>query len=461
MTNGVVRVRMAPSPTGYVHLGSARTFLFNLLFARRNGGRLALRVDDTDLSRSQPEYEQAIYDGFRWLGHDWDEGPDKGGDFGPYRQSERRDLYRQAAAQLLEAGAAYRCYCTKEELDAERAEAQRQGRPYKYSRRCLTNRPADWQTRDFTVRFLIPEGETIFSDLVRGQMRFDNQVLGDPVIVKTDGWPTYNFASPVDDALMQITHVFRGEEHLANTPIQLLIVEALGQPRVEAYAHLPVIVGKDHKKLSKRLHPEARLGYFQELGYLPEAMVNYLALLGWNPGTEQEFFTFDELVRAFDVARVQKASAMFDWDKLDWLDGQHIRALSDEELACRLGPYLPELSEPTRRAAAPALKERLPRLDKAAELLAYLSRPPTPPELDEGQREMVRVAAERLEQADWTPEAVEQVLEEAGTAYGWSRRKFFSPIRAAIAGRDTPPIHHTLALLPKEEAMARLRSAIT
>ncbi|MBO0683231.1 MAG: glutamate--tRNA ligase, partial [Candidatus Dormibacteraeota bacterium] len=193
----------------------------------------------------------------------------------------------------------------------------------------------------------------------------------------------------------------------------------------------------------------------------PEAMVNYLALLGWNPGTEQEFFTFDELVRAFDVARVQKASAMFDWDKLDWLDGQHIRALSDEELACRLGPYLPELSEPTRRAAAPALKERLPRLDKAAELLAYLTRPPTPPELDEGQREMVRVAAERLEQADWTPEVVEQVLEEAGTAYGWSRRKFFSPIRAAIAGRDTPPIHHTLALLPKEEAMARLRSAIT
>jgi glutamyl-tRNA synthetase len=458
--NREVRVRMAPSPTGYVHLGSARTYLFNLLFARQSGGALVLRIDDTDLQRSEPEYERAIYEGLGWLGHEWDEGPDRGGPFAPYRQSERRDLYREAAARLLETGAAYRCYCTREELDAERAEAQRQGRPYRYSRRCLTGRPADWQTRDFVVRFLIPEGETSFTDLVRGQVRFDNAVLGDPVIVKADGWPTYNFASPVDDALMRITHVFRGEEHLPNTPIQLLLLDALGHDRVEAYAHLPVIVGKDHKKLSKRLHPEARLDTFRELGYLPEAMVNYLALLGWNPGTEQEVFTFDELVQAFDVGRVQKASAMFDWDKLDWLNGQHIRALSDEELACRLLPYLPGLAPETVRAAAPALKERLPRLQKAAELLAYLGEAPPPPELDGEQREMVRVATDRLDRVDWTPEAIELALEVAGTANGWSRRRFFSPLRAAVAGRDTPPIHYTLGLLPREEALARLRRAL-
>jgi len=451
---------MAPSPTGYVHLGSARTFLFNLLFARHFGGTFVLRIDDTDLRRSEPEYEQAIYEGFRWLGLDWDEGPARGGRLGPYRQSERLDLYRRAAAQLLEAGAAYRCYCTPEELEAERAEARRQERPYRYSRRCLTNKPADWQTRDFTIRFKIPEGETVFTDLIRGEMRFGNEVLGDPVIVKANGWPTYNFASPVDDALMEITHVFRGEEHLSNTPIQLLLVEALGYPRVEAYAHLPVIVGKDHKKLSKRLHPEARLTYFRERGYLPEAMVNYLALLGWNPGTEQEVFTLDELVRIFDIARVQKASAMFDWDKLDWLNGQHIRALSDEELACRLRPFLPNLPDATVLAAAPALKERLPRLDKAAELLRYLSEEPPSPQLDDEQREMVRAAAERLQDVDWTPTAIESALDEMRELNGWSRGKFFNPLRAAIAGRDTPPIHHTLALLPKEEALARMRRAL-
>ena len=460
MPNRVVRVRIAPSPTGYVHLGSARTFLFNLLFARQRGGSFVLRVDDTDLRRSQPEYEQAIYDGFHWLGLDWDEGPDKGGPVGPYRQSERLDLYRERAAQLLETGAAYRCYCTPEELDAERAEARRLGQPYRYSRRCLTNKPADWQTRDFTVRFKIPEGETVFTDLIRGEMRFGNEVLGDPVIVKADGWPTYNFASPVDDVLMEITHVFRGEEHLSNTPIQLLLVQALGQARVEAYAHLPVIVGKDHKKLSKRLHPEARLTYFRELGYLPEAIVNYLALLGWNPGTEQEVFSLEQLVREFDIARVQKSSALFDWDKLDWLNGQHIRALSDDELACRLRPFLQHLPEATVRAAATALKERLPRLEKAADLLRYLEEEPPPPELDAQQLEMVRTAAERLADVEWTPAAIETALEAAREENGWSRGKFFNPLRATIAGRDTPPIHDTLALLPKEEALARMRRVL-
>ena len=445
---------MAPSPTGYVHLGNARTALFNLLFARQRDGSFVLRLDDTDLERSRPDYEQAIYEGLHWLGLEWNEGPDVGGPFEPYRQSERLDAYREQAARMLQLDAAYRCFCTPEELAAERAAADRERRPYKYSRRCLTDPPRGRTA--FTVRLKVPDGETTFTDLIKGEVRFENSNLGDPVLIKSSGWPVYNFASPVDDALMDITHVFRGEEHLSNTPYQLMILDALGFPRPEAYAHLPVIVGKDGKKLSKRLHPETRLGLYQGRGYLPEALLNYLALLGWNPGTEQEIFSFRELLAAFDIARVQKASAMFDWDKLDWINGHYIRALSDGELAERLRPFLPELPAETVRAAAPALKERLPRLDKAAELLGYLSEPPPAPELNDGQKDMLQAALDILQPVDWTPAAIHAALEAASAAHGWSRGKFYTPIRESVAGRISPPLEHTLALLPKSEALARI-----
>ena len=448
------RVRMAPSPTGYVHLGSARTALFNLLFARSTRGSFVLRVDDTDLERNRPDFEQAIYEGFHWLGLEWDEGPDVGGTLGPYRQSERLDAYREHAARMLQTGAAYRCFCTPEELAAERAAAERERRPYKYSRRCLTDPPKGRTA--FTVRLLVPPGETTFTDLIRGELRFDHANLGDPVLVKSNGWPVYNFASPVDDALMQITHVFRGEEHLSNTPYQLIILDALGYDRPAAYAHLPVIVGRDGKKLSKRLHPETRLGLYQERGYLPEALLNYLALLGWNPGTEREIFSFEELVEVFDISRVQRANAMFDWDKLDWLNGHYIRGLTDAELAERLRPFLTHLPFETVQGAAPALKERLPRLDKASELLAYLQEPPPSPELKDGQREMLQAALDTLRPVDWTPTAIHAALEQVGAAHGWSRGKFYTPIRESVAGRISPPLEHTLALLPKPEALARI-----
>jgi glutamyl-tRNA synthetase len=451
---------MAPSPTGWAHLGSARTALFNLLFARHHGGRFVLRLDDTDIERNRPEYELGIYDSLHWLGLDWDEGPDVGGPYAPYRQSERLDAYREQAARLIESGAAYRCYCTAEELEAEREASRAAGRPrYKYSRRCLTNPPAG--RTEFVVRFKVPPGETVFSDLVRGDLRFDNDEYGDPVIMKSNGWPTYNFASPVDDVQMGMTHVFRSEEHLPNTPVQLMLWDAMGAPRPEALAHLPVVLGKDGKKLSKRLHPEARLDLFREEGYLPEALLNYLALLGWNPGTEQEIFSLDELVRAFDVDRVQKAGAMFDRDKLDWMNGHYIRALSDEELARRLRPFLPDLPESTIAAAAPALKERLKRLNEAADYLGYLAQPPPPPPLKDGQREMLEAAVDRLEAAEWTAPGIESALEEVREAGGWSRGKFLTPIRESVAGKITPPIHHTLALLPKPEALARMRRVLT
>lgn len=449
---------MAPSPTGYVHLGSARTALFNLLIARSSAGRYVLRVDDTDLGRSRPDYEQAIYDGFRWLGLDWDEGPDVQGPFGPYRQSERLDMYREHAARMLQSGTAYRCFCTPEELAAERELARRESRAYRYSRRCLTNPPAG--RTEFTVRLRVLAGQTAFEDLVRGRIQIDNDTVGDPVLMKSNGWPTYNFASPVDDALMEITLVLRGEEHLPNTPVQLMVLDALGYAHA-TFGHLPVIVGKDRKKLSKRLHPETRLEYFRELGYLPEAMCNYLALLGWNPGTEQEIFSFDDLVRAFDVARIQRSSAMFDWDKLNWINGHYVRSLEDAELAERLRPYLPGLPAETVRAAVPALKERLPRLSDAAELLRYLTQPPPVPELDGAQEEMLRAAAGRLESSEWTPSLIEAALEEVRQASGWSRGKFFTPIRLSVAGRVSPPLHYTLALLPKGEALGRLRRAFS
>jgi nondiscriminating glutamyl-tRNA synthetase len=451
---------MAPSPTGWAHLGSARTALFNQLFARQHGGQFVLRLDDTDLERNRPEYERGIYDSFRWLGLDWDEGPDVGGTHGPYRQSERLDSYRDQSARLLASGAAYRCYCTPDELEAERAASRAQGRPrYKYSRRCLTDPPKG--RAEFVVRFQVPPGVTTFTDLVRGELRFDDDEFSDPVIVKSNGWPTYNFASPVDDTLMRITHVFRSEEHLPNTPVQLMLVDAMGAARPEAIAHFPVVLGKDGKKLSKRLHPETRLDLFREEGYLPEALRNYLALLGWNPGTEQEMFSFDELVRAFDIERVQRAGAMFDREKLDWMNGQYIRALSDEDLTRRLRPFLPDLPESTVATAAPGLKDRLPRLDRAAGMLSYLKDTPPPTELSNGQREMLEAALDRLEEVDWTVLEIDTALEDVRVARGWSKTRFFAAIRESVAGRVAPPIGYTLALLPKPEALARMRRVLT
>src|ERR1700681_1731979 len=357
-----VRVRIAPSPTGFAHLGTASTALYNVLFARAHGGTFVLRLDDTDVERNRPEYEQVIYEGLHWLGLDWGEGPDRGGPDRPYRQSERLDLYKQSAAKLLAEGKAYRCYCTPEELDAERKLAQAEKRPYKYSRRCLNNPPHG--RTEFTVRFEVPRGEVRFTDLIRGEMVFDSGLIGDFIIVKSDGFPTYNFASPVDDAAMKISHVIRGEEHLSNTPYQLMLIDALGYERPLAHAHMPLILAADGSKMSKRKHPELNLTLYREQGYLPEALINYLALLGWNPGTSQEIFSFDELVREFSFDRVQHAGARFDWEKLNWINGEYIRRLDDEELVRRLTPFLPRLEETTIRRAVPALKTRIARMKR-------------------------------------------------------------------------------------------------
>jgi nondiscriminating glutamyl-tRNA synthetase len=456
----VVRVRIAPSPTGFAHLGTASTALYNVLYARQHHGSFTLRIDDTDVERNRPEYEQLIYEALQWLGLDWDEGPDTGGPYAPYRQSERIDLYKQHAVRLLAEGRAYKCYCTPEELEAERRQAQAEKRPYKYSRRCLIDPPKD--RTEFTVRFKVPGGEIKFTDMIRGEMTFDAGLIGDFILVKSDGFPTYQFASPVDDATMKISHVIRGEEHLSNTPYQLMIIDALGYERPDAFAHMPLILAKDGAKLSKRKHPESNLMLYREQGYLPEALINYLALLGWNPGTAQEIFTFDELVSVFSFDRVQHAGARFDWEKLNWINGEWIRAMDDAELAKRLEPFLPGLEQATIMRAVPPLKTRMAKLADATEYLAYLDHDPEPPALDADSIERLKLAAEAIKDVPWQSEPVEHALEEVVARTGISKNKLYTPIRLALTGKKVSlPIHHTLVLLPKEVAMARITRVLS
>ena len=454
-----VRVRIAPSPTGFAHLGTASTALYNVLFARKQGGTFVLRIDDTDAERNRPEYEALIYESLHWLGLDWDEGPDKGGPYNPYRQSERLDLYREQAARLITDGKAYRCYCTPDELEAERKQAQVEKRPYKYSRRCLTNPPSDRSV--FAVRFRVPGGEIRFTDMIRGEMKFDADLIGDFIIMKSDAFPTYQFASPVDDAAMKITHVIRGEEHLSNTPYQLMLVDALGYERPQAYAHMPLILAQDGSKMSKRKHPEMNLALYREQGYLPEALVNYLALLGWNPGTSQEIFTFDELAHAFSFERVQHAGARFDWEKLNWINGEYIRMLSDDELAKRLRPFVPQLDEETIRRAVPPLRTRMHKLAQAIDYLDYLWTDPPTPTLDAETARRVRSAIDTLRDTPWEPEAIEAALEKAVAESGVGKGKFYTPLRDVITGKKVSlPIHYTLALLPKDVALLRLQRTV-
>jgi glutamyl-tRNA synthetase len=454
-----VRVRIAPSPTGFAHLGTASTALYNVLYAHQHHGSFTLRIDDTDIERNRPEYEQLIYEALHWLGLDWDEGPDKGGPFAPYRQSERIDLYKQHAVKLLSEGKAYKCFCTPEELEAERRQAQAEKRPYKYSRRCLIDPPKD--RTEFTVRFKVPGGEIKFTDMIRGEMTFDAGLIGDFILIKSDGFPTYQFASPVDDSTMKISHVIRGEEHLSNTPYQLMIIDALGYERPEAFAHMPLILAKDGAKLSKRKHPESNLMLYREQGYLPEALINYLALLGWNPGTAQEIFTFEELVGVFSFDRVQHAGARFDWEKLNWINRQWIEAMDDAELARQLRPFLPELDEATILRAVPALKTRLPTLAGAVSLLDYLWTDPAPPELDPEAVERLKGAAAALQDVAWEPSAIHEALMRVVEASGLGPNKTFMPIRLAVTGKKiSPPIDHTLALMPRDVALTRINRAI-
>ena len=379
-----MRVRFAPSPTGTLHIGSARTALYNFLFARHNGGSFVLRIDDTDAARSDAALEASIMADLRWLGLEWDEGPDVGGPSGPYRQSERLERHRAAAEELLASGQAYHCFCPEERLEQLRREALASGHTPRYDRRCLAL-PADEVRRRLdagepaAVRFKVPAGEVVVDDLIRGAVVIGADALSDPIIVRSDGVAGYNFATVVDDRDMGITHVIRGDDHLTNTARQQLLFEALGGP-VPRWAHHSMVLGPDGGKLSKR-HGATAVGDYRELGYLPEAIVNYLALLGWSHG-EDEVLDLDRLVREFELERLSPSPAVFDLPKLDWLDHERIMALAPEEHERRFAERLPAGTPPQAAAAlAAAFQPSLVRYGDApaaaAEVLA-------PPPLDRG-----------------------------------------------------------------------------
>ncbi len=367
--NERIRVRFAPSPTGYIHVGNARTALFNWLFARQNGGVFVLRVEDTDIERSREEYERNLIQDLRWLGLDWDEGPDAGGNFGPYRQSERLELYHRYANQLLEEGKAYYCFCTAEELEKEREAALAEGRMPVYSGRCR-NIPLEEARRRLSageagaIRLRVPdEGSIQFEDVVRGLVEFDLKLIGDPIIVRSNGMPAYNYAVVIDDALMKITHVIRGEDHVSNTPRQILLYRALGwEPPV--FAHLSMVMGKDNTRLSKR-HGATSVDQFRREGILPEALCNYLAFLGWSPPEGHEVLTLEQLVSLFDLRRVSRSAAIFDYEKLYWLNRQHIKLLSPEKKLELALPYLQEAGY----VGTEVTPEQREWLEKAVEIL--------------------------------------------------------------------------------------------
>ncbi len=359
-----VRVRFAPSPTGYLHIGGVRTALFNWLFARREGGTFLLRIEDTDQSRSTDEAIQAIVEGMQWVGLDWDEGP--------FRQTERMDLYRQYAFKLLDQGQVYWCVCTAEELEARRKDAQAKGLPVKYDGRCR-GRGIKNPSGEAALRFIAPQdGQTVIEDLIKGRVTFDNSVLDDLIILRSNGYPTYNFSVVVDDALMGITHVVRGDDHLTNTPRQIPMFRALGfeAPR---FGHLPMILGEDKARLSKR-HGATSILSYREMGYLPEAMVNYLVRLGWSHG-DQEIFAIPELIEKFSFEQVQKSSAVFNPDKLLWVNAQHMQRGEPKRIAELLQPFLEQAGVGLAAKAAPegwgeklvlALRERARTLAEMA-----------------------------------------------------------------------------------------------
>lgn len=473
-----LRVRFCPSPTGLLHVGGVRTALYNWLYARRRNGVMVLRIEDTDEARENPDAIEQIQRSLRWCGLDWDEGPGIGGPHEPYLQSERRPLHLAAVAKMLEDGTAYRCYCTAEELDAERKAAQAGGLPTGYSRKCRWLTPEQRAEIEATgrraaIRLAMPEdGEVVIDDLVRGEIRFENALLGDHVIVRSDGIPTYNLVNPLDDAAMGITHVIRGDDLLPSTPRQVHVYRAIGA-EIPRFAHLSMILGPNRQRLSKR-DGAASVEQLRDAGYLPEAVVNYLALLGWSLDGERELFSLDELSGLFSLERVNAAPAVFDHQKLLWMNGVHLRALSQETLTERLVTFLRESGSPLAEqpeivaAATPLVHEKIATL---AEFEPYCKFLFGPVELEPDALERLRantradevlVAAEgRLAAlAVFDAELIEQALRALGDELELKPKAAFAPIRIALCGRTVAPgLFESAELLGRDEVLARLSAA--
>jgi len=486
-----IRVRIAPSPTGPLHIGTARTALFNYLFARHVGGRFLLRLEDTDVARSTAAFEEDILDGLHWLGITWDEGPgiaglEEAGPYAPYRQMQRLDTYAAAAEKLLAKDLAYRCYCTHDELEADRHEREAAKLTSAYSGRCARLTPDERAEREAegrrgAIRFRVREGIVGWSDLVRDRVEIDTANLGgDFVIVRADGNPLYHFTVVVDDAAMQISHVIRGEDHISNTPKHILLFEALGYALPE-FGHLPLILNPDGTKMSKRKSQTAVADYIGQ-GFLREALVNYFAFLGWSPGTEEDVLTLPEIAERFELDKVQKGGARFDRERLEWLNGQWIRRLEDEDLVARLLPFTEAAAlagvidrRPTEgelTALLPLVRERLSTLASITDVVGFLWRDLAvdpaalvPKRWDaattiEGLT-AARGALAAHDAVTWEADELEPPLRALVEARGWKAGDLFMAVRVAVTGQAaTPPLFDVLVALGRDQTISRLDDAI-
>jgi len=463
--NEPVRVRYAPSPTGALHLGGARTALFNYLFARQNRGQFLLRIEDTDRARLKPGSQEQIEEGLQWLGMTWDETP--------LIQSERKAIYQQAANELLKSGAAYRCFCTPQRLEQMRAEQRARHEPERYDRRCRSIPREESERRAagerFVVRQAIPiDGTTTLQDLVMGTVTFRNETLDDHVLLKSDGFPTYHLAFAVDDHAMRISHIIRGDGWLPSAPKHLLLFQAFNW-LPPAFAHLPLVLGPDKKPLAKR-HGAKDVLEYREAGYLPEAVDNFIAFLGWSPGTDQDIFPVEQLIHAFDLSKIQASPAVANLERLDWLNGQFIRRLTPDELAARVASKMPGVTVPALTPLIPLVQERLRTLNDAPAMLRFFFEEPDsyrPEQLIPKGRDAAATAAALRSAAatlraltDWTPESIEAALRALAEGLGWSSRDFFMLLRVAITGRTvTPPLIESISRLGKNTALNRLERA--
>ena len=479
-----IKVRFAPSPTGPFHIGGARSALFNWLVARHAGGQFLVRIEDTDLNRSSRESEENIKESMRWLGLDWDEGIDVGGPNGPYRQTERLAIYQKEIQRLISEGKAYYCYCTQEELEAERKAQLAEGKTPVYGGHCrhlTAEEKARYEAegRKPVVRLRVPEGKTIaFDDMVRGHVEFQSSGVGDFIIMKSDGIPVYNFAVVVDDALMGITHVIRAEEHLSNTPRQIAIYHALGYD-VPEFGHISLILGADHKKMSKR-HGATSVTAYKDMGYLPDAVVNYLALLGWAPKGEQEIFSREELIRSFSMDRVSSNDAVFDIEKLNWINFQYMKQLSPEALLDFVLPFLEKagyVEEPLTDEKRAWLQQVVwyvrDRISYGAEAPAQVKMffedvPPfTDPEVvsilkTDSSPVILKAFIEALEALpDFTEEAVTACFKAVMKSTGIKGRAAFEPARIALTGvTKGPGMYEMIVLFGREKTLTLLRKAL-
>jgi len=481
--NKQVRVRYAPSPTGHLHIGGARTALFNYLYARNQGGSFIIRIEDTDQSRHVETGIDSQFNGLRWLGVDWNESVDIGGDYGPYRQLERLDIYKRYMDQLMSEGHAYYCYCTEEELAAEREAQEARGETPHYGGRCRHLTPeqqAEFRAegREPTVRFRVPDDVTyVIEDEIRGRVEFQSNEVGDWIMARPDGIPTYNFAVVIDDHLMKITHVIRGEEHLSNTPRQLMVYEAIGAEPPK-FAHLPLILNQDRKKMSKRDESIIQfIEQYRELGYLPEAILNFIVLLGWSPGGEQEIFSREELINEFRLDRIQKSGAVFDTEKLNWMNNHYLRAADLDRVTDLAIPHLvkagripAELDAKQRQWVKALVALYVEQLRYAAEIVElssmFFEEEVTVEEeaaavlAEEQVPTVLRAFAEQIRATadeEYSSEGIKSMLKTVQKETGYKGKQLFMPVRAAITGQTHGrDLNETLWLLGKEKVLARL-----